>query len=511
MSKLTETYGNKKDGELIPAKTWNGLVAMLDDISAGLAGRIDSLDASIKTVLDQVTKTQKKIEEVAAQADATAARVTFLYGQNYRLTLKTANARYPVGSPGLVIARLTDLTGAPMKFEEATGRPWVDFITTWGKFSPAKGYEASSRGDVGDRSMSVQADASGTAQVLLIAEQIEEVSTDHQAQIHQVMQSRVGPDGKMIAERILEAATPLEVKNAGVFTAISDHYENAGGGIRAFADSYFLKNSVRLTNRVQLNLPPQWKDYLSTVFAFVKDDLDSTTADASRGASSLQVVFRDWVQSWIHHGFLADLDTARFSFKERIIAKVSDDHMTSARLIKDEVATFVKDAGVLGRQRNFKAMREVFNSLTVPGKPYIPALAVTLRDAVTLQQSLDLTSGAISGESGMPLVFDTFTGTSVDAYAAAAGVKSELEQKLFVLEQKVTTVDGRMSKVDSDFSTIKGRVDKHEGQFGEMTSINAKVSTIQNQVSALQNFKVLDVPVDIENIKKDIKTLQLNR
>jgi hypothetical protein len=507
---LTTTYGQKHNGELLSSETWNGLVAALADISAKLSARIDTLDASIKTVADSLTALGTKVDSVKSKTDTTADRVTFLYDLNYRLTLRTEGSRYAVGSPAVIMAQLTDLTGADLSFADASTRPWVDFITTWGKFSPATGYEGASRGGVGDRSMSVQVDAGGLAKVHLIAEQIEDLSTEDQTQLTQVLAGKAGALNKSIADCILDAPTPAEVRTAGVFGIISNHYDTRTGGVRNFADLYYLKNSVRLTNRVDLIRPQSWKDYLSTIVAFVKQDIDPTTADTSKGASSTQVVFRDWTHAWINQGYFSDILDTKTSFHDRVVAKVGADSAVSSRLIKDEVASFVQDAGVLGRQRNFKAMREVFNTFSVPNPPaYVPALALAMRDAVSLQQSLDLSAAMAGGDGGLPIVFDTMTGTSVDAHAAADAVKSALEEKLSEIDRKVADTTSKMNRIDGDFAVVKGRIDTHEGQFTEMSNLNAKISNVQNQVKALNDFKVLDVPIDIDTIKKDVTALKL--
>jgi prophage DNA circulation protein len=195
-----------------------------------------------------------------------------------------------------------------------------------------------------------------------------------------------------------------------------------------------------------------------------------------------------------------------------LIPKISADKALSQKAIQDLLDSFVKDAGVLERQKKYWAVKKVFDALNLPNPPsWISSFLKTMSDAITLQMSVDLSSSITDTGTS---VFSIFAGTSLDAGAAAETVQSNLAEQISAVQQQATqlgqsisSVVGQIGSMTKQIFDVSSQVAVHSGKFEQVATLNQNVSSVQKQVSALNNFKVLDIPVDVKNLQTELGSL----
>ena len=181
------------------------------------------------------------------------------------------------------------------------------------------------------------------------------------------LSTRLRVNNLSIADTILQSTTPMEAKLSGAFKTLSVEYDRPDApSLRHYADNYYLRAKPQIRNpRIFPRFRQRWRDYRSTVMAFVKADGDPRTPDQSRGASSIQVTFRDWITPWIILEYFPEKETRVQDFRDRIIPKVTPNFNTSLMNVKAEINEFVRNRGLIGRQKQYQIMHEALDGLTV--------------------------------------------------------------------------------------------------------------------------------------------------
>jgi hypothetical protein len=377
MGVLVDGFGGKVNGELIRASDWNGMLAAVEGLVAGLEhaieARLTSVESTVGALGGRVTALESQI------ADLTNVAAT-LRSRYRHVSLATPSTRFAIGQRGEITATVTGFDGSPLSPADPAPRPWVDFVTVWGTLTPAPGFV--SRSGAGGRTVSVQVNATGQARVLLQADHAAHFSEADHAQVESALATQIVAGGQnvTVGQAILAGTTPASDGVRPAFRAMTQAYTSAGAGtMRRYLDSYYVQAPSRVSPHLGPIAPSTWTDYLATVLAFVKPDADPVSPDGAMAAGAIQVTFRDWVVHWIVDDFFADLTPLIGDYRAVLPGLIHTDLRLSVDGVLDEVESRTRGAGVLGGQRQFQAATEAVRGLNV-GNP--PEFFVDAVDAV---------------------------------------------------------------------------------------------------------------------------------
>jgi hypothetical protein len=377
MGALVDGFGGKVNGELIRASDWNGMLAAVEALVAGvqqtLEARLTPLEAAVGALGTRVTTLEGQLADLTGVAATLRARYR-------RLNLAVASNRFAIGQRGEITATVTSFDGAALALPDAATRPWVDFVTVWGTLTPAPGFV--SRSGAGGRTVSVQVNATGQARVRLQADHAAHFSEADHGQVESVLSTQIVAAGQTttVGQAILAGATPASDTVRPAFRAMTQAYTAAGAGtMRRYLDSYYVREPARVSPQLGPIVSGTWIDYLATVLAFVKPDADPVSPDGAMAAGSIQVTFRDWVAHWIVDDFFADLTPLITDYRAVLPGLIHTDLRRSVDGMLDEVETRSRGAGILGGQRQFQAATEAVRGLNVSNPP---AFLVDAVDAV---------------------------------------------------------------------------------------------------------------------------------
>jgi len=505
MGELVDRLGNKAAGQLIKSEDWNELVTAVEDLSVTVNQRFAAVDEQLQELSDRV---DGRLQELDNRVDALAedfgnfrGTVEPLLGEYYRLTMETTRSSYAIGELAEITARVTDLRGNPLDLSDQAKRPWIDFVVaSWGQLKPVAGFE--SLGGAGDRTISVRTDAQGVARVYLRSDHAEGFTDEDEVEVAVSLETTLPTTNKSIAETILSAATPMEAKERGAFRVLTAEYDRTDAPrVSKYADAYFSKNVPLIVGRFP---PPifthRWRDYRSTVMAFARRDSDPVTPDQSRGVSSIQVTFRDWIGPWIITDYFVETAPLVERFHDRLIPKITDNYNQSVEDFKAEVNEFVLDKGLIGRQRNYRVMQEALDTLDPTQRPAygLKKLTEPMQDAIGVQQTLESAQGA--GPTGQGVAFGAFTGAAVRAEDAVVRVDAQVAQIQgqltgYVDEQLGETRDQLLFQVQQEQVNLK---DELLAEDGPIQTVQKSLQTVSGQVHGVQTAL---------NAKADVQTL----
>ena len=140
--------GNKQPGELIWAGQggWNDLVGAIAEMNGVLESSLAAVGARLDDLGSRLDRTDAQAsalaDELAAARDDLASFRQEVEPQSYRVTTQSTKGFFALGEAATIEAHVTDLRGGAV----TATRPWVDFITSWGHFIPADGFEAATLG-----------------------------------------------------------------------------------------------------------------------------------------------------------------------------------------------------------------------------------------------------------------------------------------------------------------------------------------------------------------------------
>jgi hypothetical protein len=478
MDELVDRLGNKRAGQLIKSEDWNGLVAAIEELSATVDARFASID--------------DRLEELAGGVDALAAdfggfrqTVEPLLGEYYRLTMETARSGYAIGELAEITARVTDLRGESLDLTNEEDRPWIDFVVaSWGQLKPASGFE--SLGGAGDRAISVRTDAQGIARVLLRSDHAEGFTDEDEAEVAVSLETTLPTTNISIAQTILSAATPIEAKEMGAFRTLTTEYDRTDAvRVRNYADAYFSKNTALITGVIRPLFTHRWLDYRSTVMAFARRDGDPLTPDQSRGVSSLQVTFRDWIAPWIITDYFVETSALVENFRDRLVPKITSNLGESVVNVRAEVGELVLDRGLIGRQRDYRVIRGALDELTTPQPPaFLNTLTRSMQNAISVQQALESAQGFADQEVAFAAFADAALRTETNMVQVREDLTSLVQQEVSQAEQTLRT------EVRQEQQAFR---DSLLAEDGPIRSVENTVTAIEGQVNALQGLDVTDV------------------
>jgi len=504
MGELVDRLGNKSAGQLIKSEHWNELVAAVENLSETVDERFAEVDARFQefsaTVEERFQELGARVDDLAGDFGAFRDTVQPLLGEYYRLTMETTRTSFAIGELAQITARVTDLRGNPLDLSNEADRPWIDFVVaSWGQLKPVAGFE--SLGGAGDRTISVRTDAQGIARVHLRSDHAEGFTDEDEAEVAVSLQTRLETD-RSIAETILSAATPIEAKERGAFRVLTAEYDRTDAPrVSRYADAYFSKNSALIVGRIT---PPifthRWRDYRSTVMAFARRDSDPVTPDQSRGVSSIQVTFRDWIGPWIITDYFVETETLVERFRDRLIPTLTANFDQSIDDVKSEVNEFVLDKGLIGRQRNYRVIQEALDTVTTP-QPLdydLRKLTRPMQDAIGIQRTLESAQGA--GADGQEAAFGAFANAAVRAEDAVVRVDSQVAQVEELLTGYVDQQLGEarnqlLFQVQQEQANLK---DELLAENGPIKSVQQNLQAVSGEVQGFQTAL---------NAKADVQTL----
>ena len=451
MGELVDRLGGRTPGELIRSQDWNDLVAAVEGIQTALAASIAAVDAKVDAGLAAL---DARVAALEAQITSITEAVQPL-GQMRRLALRTERSHYLLGQTAHLVARVTDLRGEALSLSDPATRPWVDFVATAGKLQRDPAF--TSVGGEGDQAMSVRVNEQGEARVFLVSEEDDEdEDSPGRRTMAATLETRVPETNLSIAETFLSAATPQDAQVTTAFRAISRTYDQvAARDVRLYLDRHFtLRPKVPPIIAID---PPiligRWRDRRYTVLAFVQGDNEPGTAEPNQGASSIQVRFRDWIGPWFHLDYVREIGPIKEAVKERFRPKIDRNAAATAERIKLDIKESVRGKGLLGRQREFLAITQGLDEVSVADPPpFLPALTATLKNAVGVQQAFE--QGAVAGAAGggevtFEAIADAGTRGEVSRGELRRELTAELRQEVTRVTQEVETNVSRSLLADN--------------------------------------------------------------
>ena len=490
MGELVDRMGNKAAGQLIKSEDWNALVAAVDRLSETVDERFERANEKLENLDD-------KVEVLSEDFSRFRGRVEPLLDDYYRLTLETTRTSYAIGELAEITAKVTDLQDKPLDLSNEADRPWIDFVVAnWGQLRPVAGFE--SLGGVGDRTISVRVDVEGIARVQLRSDHAEGFTDQDEAEVAVSLQTRLPTnDNATIAETILSAATPLEAKGVGAFQVLTTEYDRTDAPrVRNYADAYYLKNTGIWMGDIIPPFTHGWLDYRSTLMAFARRDSEPVTPDQSRGVSSIQVTFRDWIFPWILTDYFVETGPLVEDFRDRLGPKIVDNLDESVFNLKAEVSDFVLDKGLLGRQRNYLVIQDALDTVTTP-QPLtydLNKLTGPMQDAVGVQQTLESAQGVASGFADRVVAFGLLTDTAVRADQAAESGKLLTDQ---VDEQLGQAKDDLLFRVQQEQANFSDELFKVGGPIQE---VREQLQTVSGEVQGFQ--QALNAKADVQTLAR---------
>jgi archaellum component FlaC len=491
MSFVSE-FGGKSAGQLIRAEDWNNLAAALDELESGLTTKITDLatatdnhfsevDADIAALKGTVDELGGTVSELKTAVDGFQA----LVGQFFRVNLTTTRSAYASGEVAEIVAEVRDLHGNPITFTNAN-RPWVDFVSVWGHLVPSTGFE-SQAGDSsgGERAISVRTNTSGVARVQLRAE----VAKDLPPEIHLDMAATLTTklsNNLTIADAILGSSTPQQAKSSGAFTAIAQEYDRPTAvNVRSYVDKYYVDNSVKIVGKI---VPPifnqRWRDYHSTVLAFAKADADPLTPDSSRGGSSIQVTFRDWIGPWVDIHYLDPVEIKKDlpDIRTKLQQKFTPDYLDSVKRLKEEIVTLVPDdGGLVGKLRGYQTVHDALDGVSTPHSAELVAkVTQTVQQAVVMPQTFEPAQATTFAKSGQ-VALNALTDSTVQSAAEVSGVKSTLA----TVQTQVADVSNKVSDAHTTIAALDTKVTQTSSK---VDSVNTSVSDVRQKVNKVQDL-----------------------
>lgn len=439
-----EDLGEKEPGFLLRAEDWNTLIASLvvvRDVVDGLQGDVLTLQSDLTGLDERVGALDDRVTELEPLLP--------LRTDYYRVTLESSRVSFAIGELATITVRVTDIGGEPVDFRQQA-RPWVDVIGSWGRLRAAPGF--TSREGVGDNSLSVQVNNEGLARITLRSDHAEGLSAAEEDQVSGALQSTLAGSDESLWQAILAAPTPTDARAQSAYRIIDTEYERSGSPLKGYLDGYHVSNQYRAGLNLYRPRTGRWRDYRSTIMAFVKNDADPRTPDHTRGTATMQVTFRDWINFW-----LADYVGGFGSIVGDIVADfvpdISFDFTTTMERWTDRIFLMNEDAGSIGRQRNYRAIGKAMDDIDVADPPvYFNGLKDDIRSAIFMQTAID------PAESGA----ETYRQAALKAHTQTNGKVANVGQSVDAVNDQANTQGQRIEEFETSFSNLNVRMNNTE-------------------------------------------------
>ncbi len=498
MGELADRLGGKISGELIRSNDWNNLIDHIEENEKKHREDVTLLTESIATIDNRVETLHTQIESLESIVENVRTSVEILEQRFYRLTLRTERVNYALGEMALLTARLTRLNDDPLEnLANSANRPWVDFVAAWGQLKAAAGF--TSRDGAVDRTISVQVNAQGEAQVLLRAEHTEGFTDEEEDEVSGTLRAILPENNnRSIAQSFLEAATPMEANLRGAFKTMSKEYDRADGiSVRQYVDAYYIRNPINVVGRFSPLFRHRWRDYRSTVMAFAKHDGNPSTPDASLGVSTIQVTFRDWISPWITLDYLQELPQLGNLYLERLKPKIDHDLLGSMGRIKDVVGDIIQNKGLVAKQRDYLALYDAAGRVSAPNSSFTPEVAKAVQNAVAIQQTLEYSQAATLGISEPATAFHVFANTATQSDIQVDAAKTDLSLRV---TQELANIQERVSlQVQQDQEKFRDELFREDG---DIKTAQKKIAAFDIEVQGVK--EIMDAKVGFDSFNNFI-------
>lgn len=538
MGELVDTLGQKNPGELILASNWNDLVAAVEAIQVELAQQIADLGNELRAGLTQVQADVATLQATVSGLEATVAVVR----QQHRVNLSTERVNYALGEIATLTAQVTDFEGNPLNLADEASRPWVDFVTAWGQLKPASGFVGIT-GEQG-RSVAVRVNAQGIAQATLRTEIIVDFSDEDEFSVADALTAVVPNTNISFAQLVLQANTPVQAQASGAFALMSQEYDVTGDtAFKRFADGYY-KTSPNIFVKP---VTGRWREYHATVLVMSRNDNDPTTPDQGRGASSIQVTFRDWIGPWFELDYLDTGNVFVGEYINRFKTRVNPNKYGESLVgIYDEVQEIAGGKGIIGQLREYRAANQALNQLDLDNPPaFLNDLIKDSQSFVNVQQTLlyaqantpGLAGGAtlLSGVAGaaaqsegnlgdIQADVDTLTGQIDGIRATAEGIVAQAETRVGKLvadaqaafNQQFTGLDTRMGglagQLDSlanNFTTLNQRYASEVPAIGkQFDELKLQIGEVEQNITSNIGSQLIDLQKNVGQLQGRIGTVE---
>lgn len=467
--------GKKQPGQLIQAGDWNTLVEIL----AAYGLKLKELDASVAQLGTDLGALQAKVAPLdplpAAVADLTAKTAPLL--QNYLVEISANDGDYLVGESAEITVRVRALDGQTL-----TGAlPWVDFFATWGRLRPAPGFVA--REDAEENALSVQVNPQGIARVLLRSQHTKGIAATDEAQFAKTIQAQVGTTGRTVKQIVQQAASPGDSQVRQAYKMVHASYA-ASPSQQQFLDGY-IGNYTGGIYWGGWRPRGEWEDYRATVIAFAKPDADPLSPDPARGVATIQINFREWIPNWVGD-FWGDLVEIQTGFDQFFLANLGKNTLLDDTLIHLDQTN--KDAGLLAKIRNTRAMHESIVKINPGSDPDV-------------RQTKDLLEGAMQMQLSAGI--GTAGGSDVArSYATQAKVTQEAGRQA----QAARTDAGAVKTVKAAVDVLEGKMQASETTAREIKDGLARIGDGVNKINVVE---VADLGTRLQKISTDLSAINL--
>ncbi len=482
MGELVDNFAGKVAGELIRASDWNGLIAAIEGQLTALETRLND---TINALTPRVASLETRVSAVEGQLAPLNALAAAILQRQRRLDLNVGRSTFAIGERGEIIARVTDMLGAPLNLTNPATRPWIDFVTVWGTLKAATGFV--SIGGQTSRSVSVQVNAAGEARVLLRADHSDAFAEEHEAEVSALMATDIG--GRTVANAFLTATTPGAATLGPAYAAISAAYDRVDTrAMRSYLDTYYVRNPSQVFNFVDSIFGLSWRDMHTTVLAFVKPDDQPGSPDSAMATGSIRVTFRDWINPWIVTQYLPPAPPIIERYRDRFPIEIGPRYEDAVRGVFDVIRENTVDRGVLGMQRELAAAQEALATINVANPPsYLQNLVETVAGGLTVQQ------GILFSQSVTPMFGGGIASANAVGAAGARGqvaVDKAADSIFAETDRRFVEAEGRiMAGVRAENAKFSGDLLASDGPVRRAENLAVAASKEARDASSLLNQK----------------------
>ncbi len=475
----------KQSGHLIRHDDWNNLIDVLTEYGSSLTHHdqdLAALQIQLQGLETQLSDVSVQVQTLDSRVDELEERIEPLL-DNYLVTMSCSRLSYAIGELCEITAKVTDLGGNPLP----APYPWVDFIAAWGRLRSKEGFVT--RTGAGDNSLSVQVNAQGIAQVLLRSEHSEGFAQTEEEQVNAVINMQVPQYQMSVAKAIMTAATPTDDQAKQAYKVVHAEYEREDSiAIRAYADTYHLRNPEWLVDTAGPNYWTMWHDYRATVIAMAKPDADPSTPDGVRGSASIQVLFRDWLWSW-GLNYLQDSAAMEAGVAEDVGPAFQAEDVFG--VFDERFQKNYKEYGILGRKKYMEAVKKVVENYAAGDDPHIRVAKEKIVQAIAAQESAEIYG---SGKSGAGA-------TVMQAHLGHGKQAEEVLTEVENVSQQVEETKG----IEAAVNVLEGRMQATE-RLG--SQINSGLTLINDNVRAINPLDENSIKANVQKISADIAALK---
>lgn len=495
MGEFANKMGTKNPGNLVLSEDWNEVINEIDATNTDVT-QVESIVETHHSDLENLTE---RIATAENQLTNLLSSIDNLRSHFQSVTLNTERSKFAFGESGVITATLTAIDGTALG--STRERPWIDFVTVWGRLKAASGF--SSVSGEGGRTISVQVNAQGVAQVELSAESAVNVSAEQDASAAAVMRTRIS-SGATIATTLLAANTPQDTELKEAYGIVSQVYDNSPNQhFTHYADSY---SQPLLWGGIQPEVAlPNWfgHDYRTSIIAFVKGDNNPLTAEASLGSAAIQVSFRNWIIPWAVLDYQPAYAGLVGVYAPILVNAIDQDYIKSNERINSKIQEVIKGKGMLAQHRDWRALEASIGALEMTAPPrFLPEMVVQMQSSMRVQKTLNLLPNSQGTDA-----FALFAG--FDAKSVGGRESFQQEMQLFVADEVVAVRENINTEVRSSQQQLREEIFS-DTSANSLNVLQSKVAAIDNTITGLKALDSSKINREITKVEGlNLRLMQL--